>query len=77
MELTIDKKTLIEIYNALCCLNVEIRDKQKRRAKYIQKLIVKFSNLMGYNKIKSFYCNCGNRLITEKEQRDKICKECI
>jgi len=28
-----------EIYNALCCLNITIRDKQKRRAKYIQKLI--------------------------------------
>ena len=32
-----------EIYNALCCLNVSIRAKQPKRAKYIQKLIEKWS----------------------------------
>lgn len=33
-----------EIYNALCCLNVSIRAKQPKRAKYVQKLIQKFSH---------------------------------
>ena len=23
------------------------------------------------------YCDCGNLLLTEQEQRDKICEECI
>ena len=23
------------------------------------------------------YCGCGNSLVTEQEQRDGICKECI
>jgi len=32
-----------EIYNALCCLNIAIRDKQKQRARFVQKLIEKFS----------------------------------
>jgi len=38
-----DKKELKEIYNALCCLNIAIRDKQKERARFIQRLIKKFA----------------------------------
>ena len=37
--LELDKKELGEIYNALCCLNIAIRNKQKKRAKFIQKMI--------------------------------------
>lgn len=37
--LQINEKELKEIYNALCCLNVSIRSKQEKRAKFIQKLI--------------------------------------
>ena len=35
-----------EIYNALCCLNAEIRDKQPKRAKQIQKYIKEYARLI-------------------------------
>lgn len=41
----LENKELSEIYNALCCLNIQIRDKQRKRAKFVQKLIEKFGGL--------------------------------
>lgn len=41
-----DKTEINEIYNGLCCLNLEIRNKQKKRAKYIQKLIKEWGELL-------------------------------
>lgn len=38
----IRNKERAEIYNALCFLNIGIRDKQPERAKYIRKLIKKY-----------------------------------
>ena len=37
--LLVDDKELKEIYDALCCLNISIRTKQKKRAIFIQQLI--------------------------------------
>lgn len=37
--LLVDDKELKEIYDALCCLNISIRAKQKKRAIFIQQLI--------------------------------------
>jgi len=33
------ERELREIYNGLCCLQISIREKQKRRAKYIVRII--------------------------------------
>lgn len=40
-RLKIYRQEVIEIYNALRCLNISIKDNQKKRAKKIQKLIKK------------------------------------
>jgi hypothetical protein len=42
----LDKKEIGEIYNALVCLYQAIKNKQKRRTKYIQKLINEWQELL-------------------------------
>lgn len=48
--LSLSEKERKEIYNALCCLNVSIRDKQKRRAKFISKMIAGLRDYLLDNK---------------------------
>ena len=38
-QLVVSKKELTEIYNALCWLNISIRQRQPKRAKFVQNLI--------------------------------------
>ena len=37
------EKEVNEIYNALSCLNIAIRDKQKKRVKFVRKIIERFN----------------------------------
>ena len=39
ITIKVNDSELREIYNGLCCLNISIRNKQKSRAKIIQKII--------------------------------------
>jgi hypothetical protein len=46
-ELEINYEEIKEIYNALCNLNISIReDKQKQRVRFVQKLIGKWERIM-------------------------------
>lgn len=63
-------------------LKIEDRIKilERKVDKIIEKLDSEYSNLeMGYSwsdEIEKEYCDCGNKLVTDEEKREQICKDC-